>query len=279
MATEAECLEALRAAARELGESPTKAQYEDLGLTPAASTILRVCGGWNEAKEAAGLETCTQEESGGRQIQPKPPDVETPADEQWEELTPQQRWYYKNRRHRIASTESRRKRLREWFTAYKHEHCECERCGESEPPCLDFHHPDGKERGVSQMVNHGYARARILEEAEKCRVLCANCHRKAHAKTGDNPPPDESVPAAASGNDTRLHRRRRWLAARKRERGGCTRCDESDPACLDFHHVGHKTMGVSKMIVRQYPLERVQEELQQCDLLCANCHRKEHHGE
>ena len=180
MATETECLDALRAAARELGESPTKAQHEELGLTPAASTVLRVCGSWNEAKERAGLETCTQEESGGRQVQPKPPDVEIPADEKWEELTPQQRWYYKNRRHRIASTESRRKRLREWFTAYKRKHCECERCGESEPPCLDFYHPDGKERAVSQMVNHGYARARILEEAENCCVLCANCHRKEH---------------------------------------------------------------------------------------------------
>ncbi len=43
--TEDECLEALLEAADRLGESPTKAQYEELGLTPASATIIRTCGG------------------------------------------------------------------------------------------------------------------------------------------------------------------------------------------------------------------------------------------
>ncbi|ELY90615.1 hypothetical protein C483_11161 [Natrialba hulunbeirensis JCM 10989] len=45
MTTEDECIEALREAAERLGESPTKAQYEELGLTPASATIIRTCGG------------------------------------------------------------------------------------------------------------------------------------------------------------------------------------------------------------------------------------------
>ncbi|WP_394295529.1 homing endonuclease associated repeat-containing protein [Natrialba chahannaoensis] len=56
MTTEDECIEALREAAERLGESPTKAQYEEIGLTPASATIIRTCGGWNDAKERAGLE-------------------------------------------------------------------------------------------------------------------------------------------------------------------------------------------------------------------------------
>ena len=64
--TEAECIEALREAADRLEESPTKETYEELGLQPAASTILRVMGSWNEAKEAAGLETYEQGENGER---------------------------------------------------------------------------------------------------------------------------------------------------------------------------------------------------------------------
>jgi hypothetical protein len=44
MTTEHECLRSLREAADILNESPTKAQYEHLKLTPAASTILRVVG-------------------------------------------------------------------------------------------------------------------------------------------------------------------------------------------------------------------------------------------
>jgi len=43
--TETECLDALREAAERLGESPTKAAYEGLGLTPSSSTIIRVVGG------------------------------------------------------------------------------------------------------------------------------------------------------------------------------------------------------------------------------------------
>jgi len=76
MATEAECLDALRTAARELDESPTKAEYEELGPTPAASTILRVCGGWNEAKERTGLETYDAGQFGGTGVEPKPDHVD-----------------------------------------------------------------------------------------------------------------------------------------------------------------------------------------------------------
>jgi hypothetical protein len=48
--SESECLDALREAAERLGESPTKQQYEDLGLRPAASTVIRVVGGGTRPK-------------------------------------------------------------------------------------------------------------------------------------------------------------------------------------------------------------------------------------
>lgn len=48
--TEGDCIDALRDAAGRLGKSPTKAEYEDLGWTPASATIIRVMGGWNAAK-------------------------------------------------------------------------------------------------------------------------------------------------------------------------------------------------------------------------------------
>nr|WP_299268926.1 hypothetical protein [Halorientalis sp.] len=55
MGTEDDCVHALREAAQLLGDSPTGVQYGNLGLTPAASTALRQCGGWNDAKRLAGL--------------------------------------------------------------------------------------------------------------------------------------------------------------------------------------------------------------------------------
>ena len=178
--TERACLDALREAAERLGESPTREQYDELGLTPAAGTIMRTMGGWNAAKEEAGLETYSREESGGMPVDPKPNWVEIPEGVEWEELSGQQRWYYKNRRDRIERKERRRKELRLWLHDLKRDELGCERCGEDRPPALDFHHPGEKELGVSEMVSYGYSRESIRKEIEGCVVLCANCHRVEH---------------------------------------------------------------------------------------------------
>ncbi|MDS0476136.1 HNH endonuclease [Natrinema sp. 1APR25-10V2] len=139
MTTEDECLEALREAADRLGESPTKAQYEELGLTPAFATIMETIGGWNAAKERAGLETFDPCVTGGQPIQPKPEWVDIPDDAEWEELTGQRRWYYKNREERIERKDRRRAEIRRWLYAYKDRYCECDQCDEDRPPCMDFH--------------------------------------------------------------------------------------------------------------------------------------------
>jgi hypothetical protein len=88
MVTEAECIEALREAARRLGESPTKAGYEELELRPASATIIRHLGGWNAAKEAAGL---TTNPSTGPRVGEKPDDVDLPAGVSWSDLSVDQR--------------------------------------------------------------------------------------------------------------------------------------------------------------------------------------------
>lgn len=188
MATsERECLDALRRAAEQLGESPTKQQYVDLGFTPAASTIMRTLGGWNAAKERAGLETYEQSDNGGFPVQPKPDDVDLPDDKEWEKLSGYQRWYYKNRESEIQKKEDRREMLRAWLHEYKRDHCECRRCGAGHPACLDFHHVDSEDKDleVSEMVSYGYAVESLREEIEDCVVLCSNCHRKEHYRVPD----------------------------------------------------------------------------------------------
>lgn len=185
--TESECLDALREAAEILGESPTREQYDDLGLTPAGGTIMRHLGGWNDAKELAGLRTFEQGENGGGVVQPKPDWVEIPDEEEWEELTGQQRWYYKNREERIERKDRRRQELRVWLNRLKRDELSCERCGEERPPALDFHHPDEKRLGVAEMVSYGYAKESIADEIADCVVLCANCHRAEHYSPPDPP--------------------------------------------------------------------------------------------
>jgi hypothetical protein len=178
--SEDECLDALREAAEVPGESPTKQQYEELGLTPSSTTIRRIVGGWNEAKEQAGLETYEQNEHCGQPVQPKPEWVDLPDDREWEELSGQQRWYYKNRDWRQDVKDRRKARLRRWLYEYERVECDCDRCRESHPGCLDFHHVDEKTMDISRMVNHGFSQESIRAEMETCVVICANCHRKEH---------------------------------------------------------------------------------------------------
>lgn len=58
----------------------------------------------------------------------------------------------------------------------------CKYCAEKEPICLDFHHLDKslKNKNVSFWV-HAKSKNKAIEEAKKCIVVCANCHRKIHA--------------------------------------------------------------------------------------------------
>lgn len=61
----------------------------------------------------------------------------------------------------------------------------------------------------------------------------------------------------------------------------CSRCPETHPATFDFHHrdPSQKTTNIAHIYQKGWGLERIQEELDKCDVLCANCHRKEHYVE
>lgn len=54
----------------------------------------------------------------------------------------------------------------------------CVDCGETDPRVLDFDHISNKSHNVSTLLRKEYSWSSILEEAAKCEVRCANCHRK-----------------------------------------------------------------------------------------------------
>jgi hypothetical protein len=97
-----------------------------------------------------------------------------------DKLACQRRCYARNPEKYILDSKKQVIKKREWFQSIKSGFC-CKICGDNRPPVLDFHHRDsaGKDFTVSQMVNR-FSRKRILEEIEKCDILCANCHRILH---------------------------------------------------------------------------------------------------
>lgn len=56
----------------------------------------------------------------------------------------------------------------------------------------------------------------------------------------------------------------------------CVECGEDHPAALDFHHrdPNEKDFILSKFA--QKSIRSVKRELEKCDILCSNCHRKLH---
>ena len=54
----------------------------------------------------------------------------------------------------------------------------------------------------------------------------------------------------------------------------CVECGESDIRVLEFHHIGDKEQTISHMVAEGFSVDRIQRELDKCQVLCANCHRK-----
>jgi len=75
---------------------------------------------------------------------------------------------------------------------------------------------------------------------------------------------------------TLIRRYFQWLNDYKRERG-CLRCAVKDPRVLDFHHKNEEnklfTVGGFR---RSVGFDRIQQEVEKCVVVCANCHRVLH---
>jgi hypothetical protein len=81
----------------------------------------------------------------------------------------------------------------------------------------------------------------------------------------------------AEKNRRFAEKRRKWLVDCKKTLR-CVRCDESHPATLTFHHrnESEKSFEVGNAIKLGVSLTRLLFEIKKCEVLCANCHAKEH---
>jgi hypothetical protein len=87
------------------------------------------------------------------------------------------------------------------------------------------------------------------------------------------------------GNARRKKDARAWLDGYKATIA-CVRCGESHPACLQFHHPeGTKevdtkgrqgTRNIAAMVHAGLSLKRIKANIEECEVLCANCHFKLH---
>ncbi len=91
-----------------------------------------------------------------------------------------------NRVTRVKNIEQSRRYRRDWLSALARrvdkwkESIGCRCCNERAACCLELHHtnPSEKENHPSSMKTSW---DRFMKEAEKCVVVCSNCHKKIHA--------------------------------------------------------------------------------------------------
>lgn len=57
----------------------------------------------------------------------------------------------------------------------------CSLCPEKELVCLDFHHRDPSQKDFNLADNRTSNVELMLQEIDKCVLVCSNCHRKIHA--------------------------------------------------------------------------------------------------
>lgn len=101
---------------------------------------------------------------------------------------------------------------------------------------------------------------------------CKDCfNRKGRQKYHSDPRRKSSQIASAEA----IKLRNRMFIWKYLQDHPCLDCGESDPVVLDFDHVrGVKVCNISAMVTQKATLKRIAEEIEKCEVRCANCHRR-----
>lgn len=58
------------------------------------------------------------------------------------------------------------------------------------------------------------------------------------------------------------------------EKHPCKHCGETDILVLEFNHMENKKLAVSKLVSECYSLNTIKKEVDKCEVLCCNCHKR-----
>lgn len=95
----------------------------------------------------------------------------------------QKKWYHQRTpaqkaKARLRSTQSKRNKKKAAIDLLGGK---CQRCGYDECiAALEFHHPNPDTKTVPTSRIMDLSWLKLKEEIKKCKLLCANCHRREH---------------------------------------------------------------------------------------------------
>jgi 5-methylcytosine-specific restriction endonuclease McrA len=105
-------------------------------------------------------------------------------------------------------------------------------------------------------------------EAALGRGRCRACAREYFRRRGEL--------HVRQSNDARRRRReaaRRYVFALL-TRSRCKDCGLEDPLVLEFDHIGPKSANVADLVLQGYGTGRIAAEIERCEIVCVNCHRR-----
>jgi hypothetical protein len=126
----------------------------------------------------------------------------------------------------------------------------CGRCGHSKP--------------IAEFAWHRKAKGQRDNYCRPCRAAYKQEHYAAHR--------ERYLANASRRKRALIAERTAYLIEFFRERP-CVDCGEADPLVLEFDHIGPKSFSIS-VGIRGHKWQSVLDEIERCDVVCANCHRR-----
>lgn len=146
----------------------------------------------------------------------------------------------------------------------------CCDCGKIFPNCvMDFDHrePQNKKAGISKILNSRYSVTVLLAELQKCDLVCACCHRNRTYKIWQESKRNRK-------RDYPIHELKQEFIDSQKVNKPCADCQGLFNAWqMDFDHLANKKFSLGKVKRVSCSIETIYQEMQKCELVCANCHR------
>ena len=95
------------------------------------------------------------------------------------------------------------------------------------------------------------------------QAICISCRKKLNKINYQ-----KNKDRVTKNKEKRLERNRSFIA--NVLKSGCVDCGIKDIRVLEFDHLKDKMIGIAQM--RSHSLERIKEEIDKCEVVCANCH-------
>lgn len=86
---------------------------------------------------------------------------------------------------------------------------------------------------------------------------------------------NDSYSAGVLERTKQARKRNRMIIVEYLKNHCCVDCGETDGVVLEFDHViGKKNASISKMVSDKTSVDTLMKEVEKCEVVCANCHRK-----